>query len=613
MFRGALVLTLMALCVCACASSELTEVDATDVDADVDAPTDAGIDAIDACVEMSEICNGRDEDCDSNIDEDFPTLGSPCTAGSGACMASGVFECDGEGAGVRCSAMPGNGGNETCNGINDDCDATTDEGFGLTNPCDGNDSDMCAEGQIACAATGGGTICTDTTPNSVETCNGMNDDCDGATDEGFGLGALCDGADTDNCREGMIVCAAAGGGTTCSDTSNNSVETCNAMDDDCDMATDEGFNLGTSCDGPGDTDACPEGQFVCNGSGGATCMDTTSSTVESCNGVDDDCRNGIDDGFAVGTACSTGVGACNRPGMNICNGAGNGVVCNATAGSPTAETCGDGVDQDCNGADVACPTNDLPSGATNISGGGTFTVDLVAAHDDDANATSGCGSTGGRDVFYQLSLASPEVVYLDTFGSSFDTVIRVYSGTCAARTGTPTCDDDAGVCTGVQSQLATQLAAGTWCVVVDQFSSLQTTGALTLSVVRGGRTGTSIAAANGSQAGTTTGLTNVTTGGCQSNSTAPDRAYFFTVCPATTMTVGANTCTTTTWDSVVYLRKGAASAGDVACSDDVAGCGPSGLASSFTGAQAVGPGLFWLTVDGYLTYNGAYTLTYTIN
>lgn len=554
MFRGAVV-----LCVCAlvaCASSEVADtVDATEVDAETDAPTDAAIDALDACVPSSELCNGRDEDCDSEIDEDFPTLGATCMAGSGACVASGVFECDIEGTGMRCSATPGTGGAETCNGINDDCDGMTDEGFNLTMPCDGPDTDVC--------------------------------------------------------NEGTVMCAIAGGGTVCSDTTNNSVETCNMADDDCDNATDEGFMLGVTCDG-GDTDACVEGQFVCGPMGNSICNDNSTSTVESCNGMDDDCRNGIDDGYGVGMPCSTGVGACNRPGTNICNGAGNGVVCNATAGSPTAETCGDGVDQDCNGSDVSCPTNDLPTGAVNIGGGGTFTVDLVAARDDDTSAVLGCGSTGGRDVFYQLSLAAPEVVYLDTFGSSFDTVIRVYAGACTARTGTPTCDDDAGACAGLQSQLATQLAAGTWCVVVDQFSSSQTTGALTLTVVRGGRAGTAITAAGGSQTGTTTGLTNVTTGGCQSNSTAADRAYFFTVCPSTTMTVGANTCTGTTWDSVVYLRKGAASSADVACNDDLSGCG-NGLQSSFTGAQAVGPGLFWLTVDGYLTNNGAYTLTYTIN
>jgi len=37
----------------------------------------------------------------------------------------------------------------------------------------------------------------------------------------------------------------------------------------------------------------------------------------------------------------------------VCNGAQNGTVCNATAGAPSAETCGNGVDEDCNGADAA--------------------------------------------------------------------------------------------------------------------------------------------------------------------------------------------------------------------------------------------------------------------
>ena len=241
MFRGAVVLMTCALV--ACASSEVAqEVDATEVDAETDAPTDAEIDAVDACVPGAELCNGRDEDCDTEVDEDFPTLGTACMAGSGACVATGVFECDEDGTGVRCSAMPGTGG--------------------------------------------------------AETCNGVNDDCDGMTDEGFGLGVMCDGPDADLCSEGMVVCAATGGGTTCSDLTADSVETCNGLDDDCDTAMDEGFDLGMPCDG-GDSDACVEGVIQCAAGGGTQCSDMTSSTVETCNGVDDDCRNGIDDGFAV--------------------------------------------------------------------------------------------------------------------------------------------------------------------------------------------------------------------------------------------------------------------------------------------------------------------------
>src|SRR5262245_18798365 len=138
MLRGAVVLYACALvALAACASSEVAP-DATEIDAEVDAPTDAAIDAIGACEPAIELCNGRDEAGDGDADEDFPMLGMPCTAGSGACVATGVYECDQDGTGVRCSAVPGNGGPETCNGINDDCDGATDEGFGLGTPCDGS-------------------------------------------------------------------------------------------------------------------------------------------------------------------------------------------------------------------------------------------------------------------------------------------------------------------------------------------------------------------------------------------------------------------------------------------------------------------------------------------
>ena len=539
MVRGAVRLSLYVLLasVAACATSDVSSQE----DAAVDAPQ------TDACAPTSETCNGADDDCDGDEDEDFPTLGDACTAGSGSCVATGVYVCDEAGTGVRCNAMPGDGGAETCNGI--------------------------------------------------------DDDCDGDTDEGFGLGAPCDGADADLCTEGVVVCAAAGGGTTCSDLTDDTRELCNGLDDDCDGAMDEGFDLGTACDGP-DTDACVEGVIVCAANGTAVCSDMTSSTVELCNGLDDDCQNGIDDGFAVGGACVVGLGACQRAGQYVCSTDGTGVVCSATPGTPTAEICGDGIDQDCNGSDAMCPTNDAPAGAINISGGGTFTVDLTAARNDQDYSGSFCGSTGGRDVFYTFTLPAAEVVYVDTFGSSYDSVVRIFAGACTALGAHQVCYDDQ--CSGTQSQGALQLAAGTYCLVVDQYSSFQTTGATTLTFTRGGRPGTAIAAASGSQTGTTAGGTNHSSGSCRTNS-APDVGYHFTLCPATTRTVGANTCTGTSFDSVIYTGK-APSSTNLQCNDD--SCG---LQSSFTGATAVGPGLFWLIVDGYSTASGAFTLTYTIN
>jgi Putative metal-binding motif len=389
-----------------------------------------------------------------------------------------------------------------------------------------------------------------------------------------------------------------------------SEEICDGIDNNCDGVIDEGFDVGAPCDGP-DADACMEGHIVCDGAGGAVCDDNTGDNVELCNGIDDDCKNGIDDTFALNEPCSVGLGACARSGVTVCSSLTT-VGCNATPGAPSAELCGNGIDEDCNGADAACPPNDTATGAIDISGGGTFTVDLAAAHDDNWAQAAGqdCGDQGGRDVFYTFTLPAAEVVYFDTFGSSYDTVVRIFAGACTALGAVMRCEDDS--CGSTRSQGALQLAAGTYCLVVDQFSNAATTGATTLAFKRGGRTGTALAAMSGTVSGTTTGKTNQSIAGCEANSAQPDDAYFFLTCPATTYTVAANTCSGTAFDSVVYLRSGAATTTDISCSDDVSGCG-NNLQSRITGATVSGANLQWLIVDGFgTTGNGPYSLSYTI-
>ncbi|MFB6262721.1 MAG: MopE-related protein [Bradymonadaceae bacterium] len=78
-----------------------------------------------------ETCNGTDDDCDGSVDEDFTSLGRNCTVGTGQCERRGVMVCAAGGSTATCGATPGKPSTEICDGKDNDCDGTTDEGCRL--------------------------------------------------------------------------------------------------------------------------------------------------------------------------------------------------------------------------------------------------------------------------------------------------------------------------------------------------------------------------------------------------------------------------------------------------------------------------------------------------
>ncbi|MDY0061810.1 MAG: putative metal-binding motif-containing protein [Myxococcota bacterium] len=300
-----------------------------------------------------EACNGLDDDCDGETDEDFawtPTdgselgLGSACEAESGECGA-GVVVCALDGASACCSADPTcrEVGDEVCDGLDNDCDGDTDEGLDpagavVANPCP--EQGVCLGRPIACLE--GAWRC-DLPPEyqaeeDDSRCDRLDNDCDGETDEAFPeLEQPCE-VGVGTCRRtGEIGCRSDGTGMAClAEAARPGQEVCDALDNDCDGETDE--DLGTATCGLG---ACARTVDNCLGGQPNECV-AGQPAAETCNGQDDDCDGQVDEDLGQ---ASCGQGACRRT-VDNCR---EGQAQTCVPGAAGAETCGNGLDDDCDG------------------------------------------------------------------------------------------------------------------------------------------------------------------------------------------------------------------------------------------------------------------------
>jgi len=432
----------------------------------------------------SETCNSTDDDCDTQIDEgvlttfyrDIDNDGYGQTAiTTQACSAPVGFVANS----ADCNDSDSNiypGASETCNNIDDDCDAAIDEGFDIDNDgyttCEGD----CNDNNAA------------TNPGATEVCNNQDDDCDSLTDEGFDndndgfttCGGdcddnnaaihpsqidLCDGLDidcdlaidedavfityyNDNDGDGYgsntlgSFCSPPSNSSTnnndCNDNSAaiypGATETCNNVDDDCDTTVDDGF------------DNDNDGYTTCEGD----CNDANATVypgaTETCNNADDDCDLSIDEGLTLlpwyidadsdnyGSSIVSPIFACSQPSGYVANN----TDCNdgLTNVYPNAiELCGNGVDEDCDGlTDENCTVGSAPNDNMNTA----ILIPNTGNSYPFCNAlvNSCLGSTisvesnplnvvTGEDVWFRFNAVSPGISVKLTTGE-FDGVIELH-------------------------------------------------------------------------------------------------------------------------------------------------------------------------------------------
>ncbi len=283
----------------------------------------------------TEVCNWLDDDCNGLADDGLTFIayyddndgdgygeyfiGNHCTPPANSATVPG--DCNNWNAAIHPGAT------EVCNWLDDDCDGQIDEGvqgiFYADYDGDGfGNANITAGG---CSPPNGfvtnNTDCNDGNPNihpgAAETCDFLDNDCNGLVDDGLIFQTYYVDYDNDGYGEGpgVLACAPPGGNYPwvlqagdCHNWNANihpgAPEVCNWQDDDCDGQTDEGIGSTWYQDADGDgfgnpavtAVACfaPWGYVANNQDCNDSNPNVRPGATEVCDGLDNNCDGLVD-------------------------------------------------------------------------------------------------------------------------------------------------------------------------------------------------------------------------------------------------------------------------------------------------------------------------------
>ncbi len=402
----------------------------------------------------AEICDGKDNNCNSVIDEGCDAdKDGYCDAGlqvtsKVACPSTTITG----GKGDDCDDADPKvhpGANELCDGVDNGCNGQIDEN------CD-KDGDKFCDSALVTVGTPpvcpyGGGDCNDNAagqnPNSQEICDGKDNNCNNVTDEPGALGCstyFYDG-DQDGVGTASWLCLCTADGfynstktddcdDTCPTCYPGATEVCDGKNNDCDGYVDEGCNSDPDgyCTSAmvtiGTPPVCPKGGGDCNDLNGSI----NPGAIELCNNIDENCNGKIDEGAgdscdlpAATATCVAGqcqIKDCADYFYNLNSNHADGCECNGNDVYEPNDTCGTATNDA-----IPALSDKAPGDYTSVSGM------VVTTQDEDwfrfqATDTADTGASG-CDRF------NVRVRFLSNPGSL---AMEVHRGACPTGSNTPT-------------------------------------------------------------------------------------------------------------------------------------------------------------------------------